>query len=81
VKIYFAHFERGKSAKKAAYDGTIEVMPAVLTSVGTTIVAFTPLMFLEGSLEFLYEMAFIVVFSLGFSLIRSFLCATCSSFQ
>ena len=68
----FAHFERGKSPKKAAYDGTIEVMPAVLTSVTTTIVAFTPLMFLEGSLEFLYEMAFIVVFSLGFSLIEAF---------
>ena len=47
-------------------------MPAVLTSVTTTIVAFTPLMFLEGSLEFLYEMAFIVVFSLGFSLIEAF---------
>lgn len=67
----FAHFERGKSAKKAAYDGTIEVLPAVLTSVTTTIVAFTPLMFLEGSLEFLYEMAFIVVFSLGISLIEA----------
>ena len=69
----FAHFEGGKSPKRAAYDGTIEVMPAVLTSVSTTIVAFTPLMFLEGQLEFLYEMAFIVVFSLGFSLIEAFL--------
>jgi multidrug efflux pump subunit AcrB len=69
----FAHFERGKSPKRAAYDGTLEVMPAVITSVSTTIIAFTPLMFLEGQLEFLYEMAFIVVFSLGFSLIEAFL--------
>ncbi len=69
----FAHFERGKSPKRAAYDGTLEVMPAVVTSVATTVVAFTPLMFLEGQLEFLYEMAFIVVFSLIFSLFEAFL--------
>ncbi len=69
----FTHFERGKSPKKAALDGTLEVMPAVLTSVATTIVAFTPLLFLEGQMEILYEMAFIVIFSLGFSLIEAFL--------
>jgi multidrug efflux pump subunit AcrB len=69
----FTHFERGKSPKQAALDGTLEVMPAVLTSVTTTIVAFAPLMFLVGQMEMLYEMAFIVVFSLGFSLIEAFL--------
>lgn len=69
----FTHFERGKSPKQAALDGTMEVMPAVLTSVTTTIVAFSPLMFLTGQMEMLYEMAFIVVFSLGFSLIEAFL--------
>ena len=69
----FTHFEKGKSPKRAALDGTLEVMPAVLTSVATTIVAFAPLLFLEGQMEMLYEMAFIVVFSLGFSLIEAFL--------
>ena len=29
----FAHFEMGKSPKRAAIDGTMEVFPAVLTSV------------------------------------------------
>ncbi|MEN8194285.1 MAG: efflux RND transporter permease subunit, partial [Bacteroidota bacterium] len=69
----FTHFEKGKSPKRAAIDGTMEVMPAVLTSVTTTIVAFSPLLFLEGRMEMLYEMAFIVIFSLGFSLIEAFL--------
>ena len=69
----FTHFERGKSPKRAALDGTLEVAPAVITSVTTTIVAFAPLMFLVGQMEMLYEMAFIVVFSLAFSLIEAFL--------
>jgi len=68
----FTHFERGKSPKQAALDGTIEVMPAVLTSVTTTIVAFAPLLFLVGQMEMLYEMAFIVIFSLAFSLVEAF---------
>lgn len=69
----FTHFEMGKSPKRAAIDGALEVFPAVLTSVTTTIIAFTPLLLLEGRMEMLYEMAFIVVFSLGFSLIEAFL--------
>lgn len=68
----YSHFEGGKSPKRAAIDGTIEVMPAVITSVTTTIVAFTPLLLLEGRMEFLYEMAFVVIFSLGFSLLEAF---------
>ncbi len=68
----FSHFERGKSPIKAAVDGTMEVLPAVTTSVTTTILAFMPLFFIVGNMEFLFEMAFVVVFSLGFSLIEAF---------
>ena len=68
----YTHFEKGKSAKRAAIDGTMEVLPAVLTSVATTIVAFSPLFFIEGRMEFMYEMAFVVVFSLAFSLLEAF---------
>jgi len=68
----FTQFERGKSAKKAAVEGTMEVLPAVFTSVTTTIVAFSPLFFVEGRMEWMYEMAFVVVVSLGFSLIEAF---------
>lgn len=69
----YTHFERGKSPKRAAIDGTMEVLPAVITSVTTTIVAFSPLLFLTGMMEFLFEMALVVILSLGFSLLEAFL--------
>ncbi len=68
----YTHFERGKSPRKAALDGTMEVLPAVLTSVATTIVVFSALFFIKGRMEFMYEMAFVVVFSLAFSLVEAF---------
>lgn len=68
----YTHFEKGKSPKRAAIDGTMEVLPAVTTSITTTIVAFLPLMFIEGRMEMLYEMAFVVIFSLAFSLLEAF---------
>ena len=69
----YSHFESGKSMKRAAIDGTMEVLPAVFTSVTTTIVAFLPLFFLEGRMEFMFEMAFVVIFSLLFSMVEAFL--------
>ena len=69
----YTHFENGKSPARAAVDGTMEVMPAVLTSVATTVIAFSPLLFLKkGRMEFLYEMAFVVIASLIFSLFEAF---------
>lgn len=68
----YSHFERGKSPRKAAIDGTIEVLPAVTTSVTTTIIAFSPLLLLEGRMEMMFEMAFVVIFSLFFSLFEAF---------
>jgi multidrug efflux pump subunit AcrB len=67
----FAHFEKNGNPIKAAISGTIEVLPAVFTSVTTTIVAFLPLLFLTGGFEFLKDMAYVVIFSLGFSLIEA----------
>jgi multidrug efflux pump subunit AcrB len=67
----YAHFEKGKSPRKAALDGTMEVMPSILTSVSTTIVVFSALFFISGRMEFMYEMAFVVVFSLLFSLLEA----------
>jgi len=68
----FAHFEKHGNARKAAVQGTMEVLPAVFTSVTTTIVAFLPLLFLTGGFEFLKDMAYVVCFSLGFSLLEAF---------
>ncbi|MEQ8242665.1 efflux RND transporter permease subunit [Fulvivirga sp.] len=68
----YTHFEKTKNPVKAAVQGTIEVLPAVFTSVTTTIIAFTPLLLLTGGFEFLKDMAFVVIFSLGFSLLEAF---------
>ena len=69
----YLHFERGKSPMQAAIDGTMEVYPAVLTSVTTTIIAFSPLLFMQGTtMEFMLHMAVVVIASLFFSLIEAF---------
>ena len=68
----YSHFEKGKSPRKAALDGTMEVLPAVSTSVATTIIVFSALFFIRGRMEFMYDMAFVVVFSLAFSLLEAF---------
>jgi len=70
----YLHFERGKGPMHAAVDGTMEVMPAVMTSVATTIVAFSPLLFLTGTrMEMMLHVAIVVIASLGFSLFEAFL--------
>ncbi len=68
----YSHFERGKNPYQAAVDGTVEVMPAVFVSVTTTIIAFIPLLLLDGGFEFLFDMAVVVISSLAFSLIEAF---------
>lgn len=68
----YSHFEKHGNPIKAAINGTMEVLPAVFTSVTTTIVAFSPLLLLTGGFEFLRDMAFVVIFSLGFSLLEAF---------
>ena len=67
----YAHFEKGKSAKQAAIDGTMEVLPSVCSSVITTIVAFSVLFFVEG-LEMI-EMAFVTIGCLIFSILEGFI--------
>jgi len=68
----YTHFEKGKSARKAALDGTMEVLPSVFSSVLTTIVAFCILLFVEG-MEMMQEMAFVVIVCLAFSLFEAFI--------
>jgi len=68
----YTHYQRGKSPRRAAVEGTMEVLPAVTTSVVTTIIAFSPILFLEGRMEMMFEMAFVVIFSLFFSLFEAF---------
>jgi multidrug efflux pump subunit AcrB len=46
----FAHRQMGKSFLQAAIDGTVEVIPSVITAVMTTVVAFAPLLFVSGTM-------------------------------
>ena len=69
----YSHFEKNKSPMQAALDGTMEVITPVLTSVLTTVFAFSTLLFVGGQMEMMQEMAFSVIAALLFSLIEAFL--------
>ncbi len=67
----YQHFESGKDRFTAAVDGTIEVLPAVLSAILTTMVAFGSFLFLEGITgDFFSEMAVVVILTLAFSLVE-----------
>ncbi|MFY0625574.1 MAG: efflux RND transporter permease subunit [Reichenbachiella sp.] len=68
----YHHFEKGKTAIRAAIDGTLEVMPAIVSAILTTLVAFSTFFFLEGRIgEFFGEAATIVILTLGISLVEA----------
>jgi len=70
----YAHYERGKTALRAAIDGTVEMTAPVITSVITTVVVFSAIFFIEGRLgKFMWQMALVVIASLIFSLVEAFL--------
>lgn len=46
----YAHRQMGKSVLQAAIDGSVEVVPSVMASVSTTVIAFMPLLFVSGTL-------------------------------
>ncbi|MCM2374778.1 efflux RND transporter permease subunit [Aporhodopirellula aestuarii] len=47
----YAHREQGKSYRQAAIDGAYEVMPSVITAILTTVIAFAPIMYMEGRIK------------------------------
>ena len=66
------HLEKGKRGLQAAIDGTLEMLPSVFSSVATTVVAFAALLFIEGNVgKLVAQLAFVVMVSLGFSLIEA----------
>lgn len=68
----YTHYEKGKTPRRAAIDGTLEVLSSVFSSVITTIVAFSILLFVEG-MEMMREMAFVAISCLLFSLFEAFI--------
>ncbi len=74
----YAHRQKGKSVLQAAIDGTVEVVPSVIASVSTTIIAFTPLLFVSGVMgKFIAVMPLAVIAMLAISLIESMSALPC----
>lgn len=70
----YHHYEKGKSPIRAAIDGTLEVVPPVLSAIITTILAFSTFLFLDSRIgEFFSEVAIIVILTLLISLLEAFI--------
>ncbi|HHM13061.1 MAG TPA: efflux RND transporter permease subunit [Planctomycetaceae bacterium] len=68
----YEHRQMGKSFVQAAVDGTYEVIPAVTTSVMTTVIAFMPLLFVSGVMgKFIAVMPVAVIAMLLISLLEA----------
>ncbi len=67
-----AHRSMGKDYVQAAIDGTVEVMPSVITAVMTTIIAFMPFFFVSGVMgKFIAVMPVAIIAMLAISLIEA----------
>ena len=68
----YQHYEEGKTPIKAAIDGTIEVIPPILSAIITTMLAFGIFLFLDGRIgEFFSEVSVIVILTLVVSLVEA----------
>ncbi|MBR9914847.1 MAG: efflux RND transporter permease subunit [Algicola sp.] len=68
----YQHYESGKPRIQAAIDGTMEVLPAVLSAIITTVLAFSTFLFLEGRIgDFFSEVSVIVILTLVVSLVEA----------
>ena len=66
------HRRMGKSLTAAAIDGTVEVVPSVISSVLTTVITFLPLCFVSGVMgKFIAVMPFAFISTLLVSLAES----------
>jgi len=68
----YQHYEKGKSPIQAAIDGTMEVIPPIVSAIITTILAFSIFLFLDGRIgEFFGEVSVIVILTLVVSLVEA----------
>lgn len=68
----YQHYEKGKSPVQAAIDGTMEVIPPVVSAIITTLLAFSLFLFLDSRIgEFFSEVAVIVILTLVVSLVEA----------
>jgi len=68
----YQHYEKGKSPIQAAIDGTMEVIPPVVSAIITTLLAFSLFLFLDSRIgEFFGEVSIIVILTLSVSLVEA----------
>ena len=68
----YQHYEMGKTPIQAAIDGTMEVIPPIVSAIITTILAFSIFLFLDGRIgDFFGEVSIIVILTLGISLVEA----------
>ena len=68
----YQHYEKGKSPVRAAIDGTLEVIPPIVSAILTTVLAFGIFLFLDGGIgEFFSEVSVIVILTLVVSLVEA----------
>jgi len=70
--IYHHYYDLGKSKIRAAIDGTVEVIPPIVSAILTTIIAFSTFFFVDGRIgSFFGEVSTIVLLTLSVSLIEA----------
>lgn len=70
----YQHYEDGKPPVQAAIEGTMEVIPPILSAIITTILAFSIFLFLDSGIgEFFGEVSVIVILTLIVSLVEALL--------
>lgn len=68
----YHHYEKGKTPIRAAIDGTLEVIPPVVSAILTTVIAFSTFFFLDGRMgDNFSEVAIIVILTLLVSLVEA----------
>ena len=70
--IYHHYYDLGKTKIQAAIDGTMEVIPPIVSAILTTIIAFSTFFFVDGRIgSFFGEVSTIVLLTLSVSLIEA----------
>ena len=68
----YHHYEKGKSPIRAAIDGTLEVLPPVVSALLTTMIAFSTFFFLDGRMgDFFSEVSTVVILTLLVSMVEA----------
>lgn len=70
--IYHHYYDLGKTKIRAAIDGTMEVIPPIVSAILTTIIAFSTFFFVDGRIGIFFgEVSTIVILTLAVSLIEA----------